>query len=329
MFFPRSIVSVIAVHAAVMAGNGATFVNAAECTSVESITCKPTLIPPTLDADLSEWTGVDAFETPLTGAMDSKMYAHGNVSIKCVYDAEKIYYAFEIPGKYRFDAADNHLCTSVSTMFQIGEKASLFNMGGCPLADAVDCSAAPGGCSDYLVDIGGHFELKTTERKVRYGEDLDSGTGNNLVANNDDEYAVGPFCRFDDDDSLAANEWAAAWDHTNATDGSMGNYIFEMSRYLKTASNATDAQLQGGNTINFGFAFWDPFENDASGWSDNGHYVTGCSRNWIEMKLVDKDGKVAGDEDVTDTPQSAGNVNANNMKILATTVASVAAYAAM
>ena len=88
--------------------------------------------------------------------------------------------------------------------------------------------------------------------------------GNDLVANNDDEYAVGPFCRFDDDDAKAANEWEGAWLHTSPAKversvddvNDEGYYIFEMSRSLQTASEETDAQLEAGKAIDFGFAFW-------------------------------------------------------------------------
>ena len=63
-----------------------------------------------------------------------------------------------------------------------------FNMGGCPLAMGPDkCDVVPGGCESHLVDIGGHWELKTTQMGVTYGVDLETGTGNDPIANKDDE----------------------------------------------------------------------------------------------------------------------------------------------
>jgi hypothetical protein len=127
--------------------------------------------------------------------------------------------------------------------------------------------------------------------------DTNEGNGDDAVANKDDEYAVNPLCRFDDDDAKAANEWKGAWLHSNpiaierANTNGEGTYIFEMSRALQTDSVETDAQLEVGGTVGFGFAFWDPFETEADGWSDSGHYVTGCSSDWIDLKLVD-DGTV-------------------------------------
>ena len=98
---------------------------------------------------------------------------------------------------------------------------------------------------------------------VLYGPN--ESTGNDEVANKDDEYAVSPVCREDDNDTSAANEWEGAWLHTSPIeiersidDGAddEGSYVFEMARTLKTASAETDAQLEVGESVDFGFAFW-------------------------------------------------------------------------
>lgn len=114
-------------------------------------------------------------------------------------------------------------------------------------------------------------------------------------------YAVGVYCRLDDDDALAANEWAAAWSHTNpppmldgddatsTTSSPEDKYIFEMSRLLKTASTKTDAQLEAGQTIGFGVAYWDPNFSEDAGWNAASHYVTGCSQSWIDLILATDD----------------------------------------
>jgi hypothetical protein len=96
-----------------------------------------------------------------------------------------------------------------------------------------------------------------------------SGTGNDAIANKDDEYAVTPRCRYDDDGPGAGNEWRGAWRHTeprerpidegdtagDVVDGT-GAYVFELSRSLITSSSDTDAQFDRGGTVDFGFAFW-------------------------------------------------------------------------
>jgi len=146
-----------------------------------------------------------------------------------------------------------------------------------------------------------HWELKTTEQNTYYGiadspatvdaRQADDTTsmeppGNDLIANNDDEYAVSPTCRFDDDDAAAGNEWDGAWAHTNSEIGEFGTYHFEMSRSLKTPSTVSDAQLTPGETVQFGLAFWDPYEFAETGWSDTGHFVTGCGLKWIDLELA-------------------------------------------
>ncbi|KAL7553459.1 hypothetical protein ACHAWF_016741 [Thalassiosira exigua] len=264
----------------------------AACTSIESITCAPTSTAPTLDGNSEEWSSVEQFETPLTGALTSVPYPRGSGSakIRCSYDAERIYFLFEVPGAYRFSTEDNHHCASISTMFKMGEDATFFNMGGCPLGDK--CESDPEGCESYKVsslalhtfykmrenvyqskhpppfakylrplaqvDLGGHWELKTTTMGVAYGTNED--TGNDLVANKDDEYSVYPTCRYDDDDAKAANEWEGAWLHSNPTAAERSAaedvYVFEMARSLQTASAESDAQLEPGTAIDFGIAFW-------------------------------------------------------------------------
>ncbi|KAL7477409.1 hypothetical protein ACHAW6_003213 [Cyclotella cf. meneghiniana] len=223
-------------------------------TSVDSITCVPVDTAPTIDGDTSDWSSVESFETPLTGALSSTEYPHGNghVTVRCVYDEDRIYLLYEVPGPYRFDSADYHKCASISTMFKMGSEAMLYNMGNCPMATA-SCPTNSDECSDYKVDIGGHWELATTEMGVKYG--MSSGSGLDTVAGKHDAYSVSPVCRVEDDDANAANEWEGAWLHTspNSTDGS---YIFEMSRSLSTASTESDAQLEAGKAIDFGFAMW-------------------------------------------------------------------------
>jgi hypothetical protein len=120
---------------------------------------------------------------------------------------------------------------------------------------------------------------------VEYTLNASTGTGNHEIANLDDEYGAGPFCRPDDDDSPnASNDWTGSWSHSNPVDGQDGVYTFEIARTLNTASAATDAQLVPGNTYEFGIAYWDPYETDL-GWTDAGHYLTGCSSTWINLVL--------------------------------------------
>jgi hypothetical protein len=131
--------------------------------------------------------------------------------------------------------------------------------------------------------------LKTTQQGVEYPMNATTGSGNDLIANNDDEYGVSPFCRPDDDDALAANDWHGAWSHSNPTEGADGVYVFEIARTLTTASVLTDKQMAVGERYEFGIAYWDPFETE-NGWTEAGHFLTGCSADWIFLTLEDGSG---------------------------------------
>jgi hypothetical protein len=273
-------------------------VSAQECSS--TWTCAPTSAPPTIDSDLSEWADVEGISTPIlmiTGAE----YAPGNAEYKCMYDDTHIFFALEIPGDYRHNSTDNTQCAAIATMLKIGASATYVNMGGCPDAMGGCADGVPDTCMDYRVDIGAHWELAEADQGFKYpisvaaaGDNATAFSGNDpLASNKDDEYAVSPYCRFDDDDADAGNEWAGAWAHTNPTIGESGNYVFELSRLLKTDSTLTDGQLEAGGTYSFGVAFWDPYETEA-GWLDAGHYITGCATKWIDLELVTASAKDSG-----------------------------------
>jgi len=104
------------------------------CTSIESIKCFPVTIskflPPTLDGYSDEWEFVEVFETPLTGVLNSEQYPYGNgnVQIQCVYDTEKVYFLFHVPGPYRSSTEENRKNAAMSMVFKMGEMATLPDM---------------------------------------------------------------------------------------------------------------------------------------------------------------------------------------------------------
>ena len=119
MFFSHY--AIIAVLAAVSIA-----ADAEECVSPKTFVCHPTTTPPTLDGDLSDWSDhADAAATSsLTAAMGAMPYGAGDLTMRCVYDDSRIYFAFEVPGAYRFDPNDDHKCASISTMMQVGPDAT-------------------------------------------------------------------------------------------------------------------------------------------------------------------------------------------------------------
>ena len=86
---------------------------ATDCTSPDSVTCRRTDMPPTLDGDLSDWADVTGITTPLMMAEKMVMYEPGNLDIKCLFDDTRIYFALMVPGAFRFSTEDNKLCAAV------------------------------------------------------------------------------------------------------------------------------------------------------------------------------------------------------------------------
>eukprot|EP00956_Cyclotella_meneghiniana_P034288 scaffold103135_cov71-Cyclotella_meneghiniana.AAC.7 len=158
-------------------------------------------------------------------------YIYGKVNIKCVYDDSRVYFNFKIPGPYRHDPEDKHKSPAVSTMFQIGSNATLYNHGDCPYATT---SCPNDECTDYMVDFG-------------YWETYQVGTVPL------DGHAYSLRCRSYQDKS----DWESSWSHASPNDNSdLGVYSFEMSRPLRTSTPETDAQLESGKSIGFGFSYW-------------------------------------------------------------------------
>lgn len=261
----------------------------ASCSSPMKLTCLQAKSDIEIDGDLKDWSEIKGMITPLHG-IKQENYDKGEAMFKCVHTETHVFFSFQVPGRYRFNTTDNHYCAAVGTMFKIGSKATYVNMGGCPDATSKSqCSSGvPETCKGYEVDVGAHWELKTTERKKKYT--VNSDTGNDLTANKDDEYSVSSWCRWDDDGDNAANEWEGAWDHSDATEGAVGDYFFELSRTLATASAVTDKQLEVGKTYEFGIAFWDPYEVQSTGWTDEGHFLTGCGNTWIDLVIGSQEG---------------------------------------
>lgn len=160
---------------------------------------------PVLDGNVNDWSSIEGITTDIQSIFGTT-YAEGEAKHKCVHDGEKVYFSLEVPGAYRFDPDDNKKCASIGTMMKIGPKAAYLNMGGCPEALQGCDNGPPPECDEYRVDLGAHWELRTTQQGVEYPMNATTGSGNDLIANLDDEYGVSPFCRPDDDDAVAANE---------------------------------------------------------------------------------------------------------------------------
>lgn len=156
-------------------------------------------------------------------------------------------------------------------MFNVGADATYVSMGGCSAGQNKSmCGAlmASGKCASNTVDLV-RFGGKQTQR----------GKASSAQK---DEYGFSPYCRSNDNGTGTGNEWVGAWDHSDPTGTAIGNYTFELTRSLTTMSAANDVQLTINQTYSFGIAFWDPMQT-AAGWTNDGHYITGCGLDWITL----------------------------------------------
>jgi len=100
-----------------------------QCTSL-LYSSEEEIPPPTLDGIADEWTNITVYDLPLTSSTNpTKSYPYGNgaVQMQCVFDDEKVYFVFHVPGRFGV-GEEIQMNAAISTMFKLGTEASLSNM---------------------------------------------------------------------------------------------------------------------------------------------------------------------------------------------------------
>ncbi|XP_059652286.1 uncharacterized protein LOC132299587 [Cornus florida] len=263
---------------------------------------KPGLI--TVDGHADDWRDVEGFEFSLLPALEPDKeheYKGGNMSVKALHDGKDVYFMLQVDGDYAYSKGNDTKCPSVALMFQVGENASYYSMGGCT---EMPNSCTSKSCHGFEVDIM-HFSLgNAIPGRLYGGNPIDNGDGNggdrfgHLV----DLYAWNPHCRYLDgmspsgNDSSAQNNWMGVWWHSSLTmlsgfvegespygsSGQNGTYYFEFSRPLRTMDHLQqDVQFNIGQTSKFSAAFWYPV--DGNPWNASGHYSVSC--DWVPLNI--------------------------------------------
>ncbi|KAA8536733.1 hypothetical protein F0562_029211 [Nyssa sinensis] len=258
----------------------------------------------TLDGHADDWKDVEGSEFSLLPALDpdeDHEYKGGKMTVKALHDGKDVYFLLQVDGEYAYTKGINNKCPSVALMFQVGESASYYNMGGCK-ETADKCTSKT--CRGYEVDIM-HFSVgNAIPGRLYGGNPIDNGEGNggdrfgHLV----DLYAWNPHCRNLDgigpsgNDSSAQNNWKGAWWHSSFTTHSgfveedspytssaqKGTYYFEFSRPLRTMDRLQqDVQFTIGEASKFSVAFWYPV--DGKPWHGAGHYSVSC--DWVPLDI--------------------------------------------
>jgi len=63
----------------------------------------------------------------------------------------------------------------------------------------------------------------------------------------------------------------------------------------------------------------DPYETGEDGWTDAGHYVSGCSKEWTSLRLVDENGEISeedGDVFVEDQAEEESTASSASTAVL-------------
>jgi hypothetical protein len=256
-------------------------VTAAACGGDDETASARTLEAPsaaiTVDADTSDWDGIDGLDVmlhPIQG--EEEKAASKSSSVKVAHDDEYVYVLFEVEDDYNWKADDSHLSAASAVMWNVDPEAG-------PHMGADDPSGEPG---LGVVDIW-HWELECASGDEMGGSVSDPGEGENAgndgSCNFDDEYSSSPHEREDDDGEGAENSLLGIWSHTDATADAEGTWVFEARRPLQTGDEG-DGQLVLGETAQLALAYWDP-DNAPHGWSDDEH-AQSSNEGWIEVTFA-------------------------------------------
>ena len=205
----------------------------------------PTCTGLDVDGTEDDWDSCSSVETVMNmvqvGLPGTQTKENG-LKIQIAHDDTHMYMLLKVRGNYYFNlTAGNGFSHSVSVMWQVGSRATMFNMGGCSppgyTGDAYNCSAIQDYCSDnhcscedYMTDVwhiesaspgaipGVQYPLRSpvvfprddSYQSYAYNpEGLGAHqlgverltSGNDHTSNSDDEFSVHPCLRGDDGQS--------------------------------------------------------------------------------------------------------------------------------
>jgi hypothetical protein len=245
-----------------------------------------TTSPITIDGAMGDWADIDSVTVELKPArVANEANASFMADFYSTHDNSKIYFLVVVKDDpyyfYNYDTGIAHrYAPALGLAFPIDEGAKAEYMGGTDRDTIENIELATG-----KVDIM-HWELDTLSgdiagrtKNTTAGEAFGDGNGNL-----DDEYATTAEDRHDDDDPESENSYLGSWGFSasSPSNGTNGNWIFEVSRDLLT-EDPHDAQFAEGDTTDVAIAYWTPNEHTNKKWTDDGHYVN--YDNVIEMTI--------------------------------------------
>ena len=219
-------------------------------------------------------------------------YPHGDLRIHAFTTGSRLHINVQIPGPYHYSATEYEACPSVALMFQVGQNATFWNMGGCPPTEKCDAAA----CAGHELDVV-QFRIGGTIPGRMYRPD--DAIAGNITSTNPlrDMHATNAFCiRTDRSAPPASSDWVASWTHSSlpdpfagfvaadgpfGADGQDGVYTFTLHRALQTEDKTReDVQFQMRHAHLFGVSYWYPA--DGQPWKPWVHHAT-CG--WLALEF--------------------------------------------
>jgi len=215
----------------------------------------------TIDGSPDDWSALPTFPLTLT-SLDGRRQLEADFQV--AVDDDELFMLVRVFDDYNATLGEHHVSGSFAVLWAIDEAAGP-HMG----TDGIDYGTSLG-----MVDIW-HWEIDCGPGVLSGGFNR-TEDGNDPACNLDDEYALTPFEREDDDGD---NLLTGAYDHQARAQGedAAGAWYWELKRPLVTG-DAQDAQFAHGETAQMALAYWDPDETD-TGWTDAG-YLQSSDLGW-------------------------------------------------
>ena len=219
------------------------------------------------------------------------IYPHGDLRIQAFATSHRLYINMQIPGPYHCSAQEFEACPAVAMMFQVGDNATFWDMGGCPPAKECD----PAACEGHELDVVQFRIGGTIPGRLYRPQDV---VGSNTTQTHAvwDMHATSTFCIRTDTAAPASGDWMASWRHSSlpsqfphfveagdpfGSANEAGMYSFTLHRALLTEGKAReDVQFHAQRVYLFGVAYWYP----AGGrpWKPWVHHAT-CG--WLALRV--------------------------------------------
>ena len=210
----------------------------------------------TIDGNETEWEDILDHDFTLSSPVNPTDSYTVPAELKVAYDANYVYFFVVIIEKFQ----GYNLTKAAETDSFVHDQ--MWGLGLAFSINGSDSSRHMGATNENDPTSVGYADIMHWEAEVPMGVATSS-------AGFEDMWAT---AWADKEVDAAGNAWTGAWMHSNPTNGTDGEYTFELKRAL-TNNDPNDAQFKMNAKNEITIAFWDPFQS-VNGWTDDGHYTS-------------------------------------------------------